>query len=398
MTALDCNAYPDLDFGLPAPGGLPAFDCDPAPSLPPNCAQFLAQGKVDSARAGLVQWSDAGATPIEQLQRRLLSAYGLWRAGCPGPGLELLHQALILGREHRLCSGLLGDPPGLTAGALAALCALALERDMEPCYVRRLIQEAGLTPPSPNLARWPYPVRLYTLGQWSVLVQGQPLHFSGKAQRRPLWLLQHLLAKGGRPVPVALLRKAMDEASEDGDGHFSRGAFDMALNRLRHLLPVPDLVQLNDGLLSLNESLCWVDAWACERLLLRADQALEVTCGLRLFERALALFEGDFLAGEDSAWALLARERIRARLLRVARRLGQSLEAEGRWAESGALFERLREIFPLDEDVCLHLIRSHVKREEFAQATHLYGRCRDLLAKVLGVLPNPAIRALVQTA
>jgi DNA-binding SARP family transcriptional activator len=243
-----------------------------------------------------------------------------------------------------------------------------------------------------------FPVRIFTLGQISVVVNGQLLRSGTKAQRRPLSLLQCLLTRGGKPVPVGFLRKAMGDGDDAGDEHYTRGAFDMALSRLRHLLAVPDLLRLGDGFLSLNEKLCWVDAWEFENLVIRADLQPNPACGRILLEQALHLYEGEFLEGEVSAWAILARERIRSRLLRVARRLGRALEEGGHWAEAGELYERLREHFPLDEDLCLHLIRSHVRRNEFAQASGIYARCRELLAKVLGVLPNPAIKSMLETA
>lgn len=242
------------------------------------------------------------------------------------------------------------------------------------------------------------PLRIFSLGQMRIVLHGEVLRSGGKAQRRPLSLLQCLLTRGGRPVPVTLLRKALGEDDAAGEGHYSRGAFDMALSRLRHLLAIPDLLRLDDGFLSLDENLCWVDAWAVEHWLVQADAQPSPVCGRTLLERALDLYDGEFLEGEDAAWAVLARERIRARLLRVARRLGRALEQEGRWTDAGDLYERLREFFPLDEDLCLHLIRSHVKRGEFAQASGIYARCREVLAKVLGVLPNPAIRAMLETA
>lgn len=254
------------------------------------------------------------------------------------------------------------------------------------------------SPAGPVPAEGSKPVLIFTLGRSLVLLRGEPLRFSGKAQRRPMLLLHCLLSRGGRAAPIPLLRQAMGEDDCLGESRFSRGAFDMALSRLRRLLDVPDLLLLSDGLLSLNEELCWVDAWACERQLLQVERQTQPEQAVALLEQALDGYEGDFLEGEDSAWALLARERIRSRLLRVTRHLGAVLEREGRWAEAGALYERLRELFPLDEDLCMRLIRSHVRRQEYAQAAGIHARCRALLAKVLGVLPGPAIQALLTPA
>jgi DNA-binding SARP family transcriptional activator len=55
----------------------------------------------------------------------------------------------------------------------------------------------------------------------------------------------------------------------------------------------------------------------------------------------------------------------------------------------------VRELFPLEEDLCRRLLRSHIEQGEYVQATHLYGRCRELFVKVLGVLPSPGIVALI---
>jgi len=393
MTIRDCDVYPDLRTNSLL-AGLEGFnnpECGQASPLPAGIAALLEAQRFAEGEAALAGWTDTATNAAERLHRLLPAAGFLFRLGQRDAGIAMLRQAFTLARAEGRFDLLPGQPK-----TLARLCAEALEADIEPCFARRLIAMHGLLPPSPNLFRWPYPVRIHTLGAWAVVVEGQPLRFSGKAQRRPLFLLHSLLARGGRPVPVALLRKAMGESTEDGEGHYSRGAFDMALSRLRQMLALPGLLRLEEGHLSLDEQLCWVDAWACERLLGLADAHPE--CGRALLERALRVYEGEFLAGEESAWVILTRERIRARLLRVVRRVGESLEADGRWAEAGELYERLRQDFPLDEDLCLHLIRSHVRRQEYVQAAGLYARCRELLARVLGVLPNPAIRALLEAA
>lgn len=275
---------------------------------------------------------------------------------------------------------------------LAELCAEALARDVASEQAHRLIRLFTLRPPSPALERWPYPLRVHTLGRPAIVVDAHPLRFSGKAQRRPLELLHCLIAHGGRDVAVSRLAAELWPREEDA---VSRGAFDMALKRLRQLLREPAALRLECSRLSLSDEACWIDIRVLERLLGDVDRASDLDRGLDLMQRALCLYQGDFLEGEDAPWALLARERLRARLLRGVRRLGQSMESAGRWPDATRLYERVREIFPLEEDLCQRLLRGHMQQGEFTQATHLYGRCRALFAKVLGVMPSGDTTALV---
>lgn len=356
--------------------------------------EHLQAGRPGHALEGWRAWlaRDAGrADPQTCFQAALLAAHARLYLGQRQDGLAELARGLALGREAGLGAEALRHAPAI----LASLAATALEEAIEPAYVAGLIGQAGLTAPSPILTRWPYPVRLYTLGRSAIVVHGVARRGQGKAQQRPIQLLHSLLARGGRAVPVTLLRKALWDDPDGNDAQATRGAFDMALNRLRRLLGVDAALQLGDGLLSLNQEICWVDAWACERLLGQVDRMRDPACAVVLLERALTLYQGDFLDGEETAWSILARERMRARLLRVARRLGETLEEAGEWAEAGRLYARLREDFPLDEALCRHLIRSHVARAQWAEASGLYARCRSLFAKLLGVLPGPEIRAML---
>lgn len=400
MTTRDCRFYPDFFSDRPASGAAISPTTPPCQDWPARLwpiIDAIRAGRYNQAYADLVACSTSppGVAPgLDRIRTRLLSAHVRLCLGERESGLEALCQVFALAREQGVDAPALCRPGDI----FSSLCAVALEEAIEPVYIGRLVRDAGLAAPSSALVRWPYPIRFYTLGRAAVVVDGQPLRFSGKAQRRPMLLLHCLLARGGREVPVSALLHAMGEARDELECHESRGAFDMALSRLRRMLGNPEALRLGDACLSLDERLCWVDAWACERLLGHADQAHDPTCGRILIERALGLYQGDFLEGEESAWTVLARERMRARLLRVARRLGESFERTGAWAEAGELYAVLRELFPLDEELCRHLIRSHVERDELAQARGLYGRCREVMAKVLGVLPSPSILALLDPA
>lgn len=382
MASHCCEIYPHAP-----PNGAEArtaVGCGPLPAELAEALELIRAERFEQAVTALRR-PKVAADP----RALLLTAHARLRADQRAAGLDSLRRALASGRETGQVAGVLCQAPEV----LASLCAEALEADIEADYARRLIHAAGLRPPSPTLARWPWPLRLYTLGRAAVVVHGRPLSFSGKAQRRPLLLLHGLIALGGRAVPVARLRHAL---WEEADGHDTRGAFDMALSRLRLLLDVPGALPLENGHLSLNDRLCWVDVWAWERLLGQVDGAADPLRGLTLLHDALARYQGDFLAGEEAGWAVLARERLHARLLRVARRLGQALEQGGHWAEAGQLYEHARDRFPLDEDLCRRLIRSHIEQDEFAQASSLYARCRELLVKVLGVLPSASTTALIK--
>lgn len=399
MIARNCGFYPGFFSGRSDSG--PSFfannpSCQAWPSDLLTIVDMLRAGRYAHAEAALsacLAGSSLSGALVDSLRLRLLTAHVRLCQGERAAGFEVLRQAFALGREQGVDAPALCLPVDL----FASLCAVALEEAIEPVYVAGLVTQAGLAAPSPALVRWPYPLRFYTLGRAAVVVDGRPLRFSGKAQHRPMLLLHCLLARGGREVPVSALLRAMGEDRDDGDGLESRGAFDMALSRLRRMLGNAEALRLGDAHLSLDERICWVDAWACERLLGHVDQARDPRCGQILLERALDLYQGDFLEGEESAWTVLARERMRARLLRVARRLGESFEHAGHWAEAGELYARMRELFPLDEELCRHLIRSHMARDERVQAMGIYGRCREVMAKVLGVLPSPSIRAMIDT-
>jgi LuxR family maltose regulon positive regulatory protein len=353
--------------------------------------ESLRQGRFADAERALETTPECSAPsspPDQRYQCLLLQARARLALAGRDEALAALHRAFAYGREKELLECALCQAPDI----LATLCAEALVSDIEAEYVRRLIRQSHLSPPSPAVAQWPYPVRIYTLGRPAIVVDGQPIVFSGKAQRRPLELLYYLVANGGREFAVSRLISAL---WGDEDGAVSRNAFDMALNRLRRLVDVPEAFLLRGGRLSLSEGLCWIDIRAFERLLGDADAEKDMDCRQALLERALGLYQGDFLQGEETSWAVLARERLRSRLMRSITRTGQSLEEAGRWPEATRLYDRVRELFPLEEDLCRRLLRSHIEQGEYVQATHLYGRCRELFVKVLGVLPSPGIVALI---
>lgn len=326
----------------------------------------------------------------------LIGARLAQRDGDTGACRSQLGEAFALGRENYLYSFLFAEPR-----VLANLCAQALHDGIEPDYARELVRRQHLVPPETAALReaWPWPLRIYTLGRFGLVIDGKPLASRGKAQKKSLDLLKAAIALGGREVDAAELA---DILWPDAEGDAARSAFDMTVHRLRKLLGHDDAVAMREGRLSLNAELCWVDVWAFERGLGQATLVPhddnDATGRARLQGKVLPLYRGALLAGEpDHAWLVPARERLRKHYLRAVLQLGQDAEAAGRWDEAVSVYENAIEIDSAAEELYRRLLICHLERRDHAAMLSAYQRCRARLSTMLGVLPSPQTEAVYRS-
>jgi DNA-binding SARP family transcriptional activator len=282
----------------------------------------------------------------------------------------------------------------------ATMCALALAHDVEPEFVRRIIELNGYAPPPQAGAAWPWPVRIATFGRFEVAAGGQPVATVRKAQRKPLELLKALIAAGGRSVDKDRLA---DWLWPDASAEAASAALGMAVMRLRKLLSTPQAVVLEDGKIGLDPQYVWLDLWAFDREvdalhpLLRAQAAENVVAAI--CERVLALYRGPFLDHESpQRWLVATRERARARFLRTLTDAGRYWEQRGRWPVAAALYERGLEVDALAEGFYRNLMRCHLAQGRTADAARTLQRCRDVLQAELGVPPSAETEELFPSA
>jgi DNA-binding SARP family transcriptional activator len=243
-----------------------------------------------------------------------------------------------------------------------------------------------MAPPSPEIADWPWPLAIRTLGEFVILRDGVALESKGKAPKKPLELLKALIAHGGRNVDAAMLTSLL---WPDADGDVAKTSFDTNLYRLRKLLDAEGALALADGKLSLSRGAVWLDTWAF-------DNALDVDPS-RVAE-ALALYRGAFLGLETPApWALPLRDRLQARFIRSVLAEGQALESAGDFAAARALYERALEQDNLAEAIYRRLMVCQREAGDVAAALTTYRRCRELLSIVLGRKPAPETEAIRAT-
>jgi LuxR family transcriptional regulator, maltose regulon positive regulatory protein len=284
-------------------------------------------------------------------------------------------------------------------GLLARLCQEALDADICVEWVREMIRRFDIRPHTAESEKWPWPVRITTLGGFSIHLEGEPLQQSGKQQKRPITLLKMLIAHGGREINISDLTEAL---WPDLDGDNARSAFNMAAHRLRKLLNNEAALTIQGGAVSLNGQLCWIDVWAFERLCARTAEAMKETATTSILadlgERCLRLYQGDFLANdEESRWLSAQRERVRGRLRQQIDMIGAALEGVARWDAAAQLYQRGVDADPVAEAHYLRLMNALSKQGKLSEAISVWRRCRQMLSVVLSTEPSAEGKRLYET-
>ena len=355
-------------------------------------AQLLLEaGELEhaSATACGVRLRAGGASPILEFDALLIEASSALQGGDVDAGLSALRTSLAIGRGQGYVNTLRWQPR-----IMAPLLRRALEEGIEVDYAKQLIRMRRLKPDTPDSEQWPWPIKLYTLGRFSVVIDGTPAKASGKAQAKPLELLKALIAYGGRDASGSILAS---DLWPDVDGDAAQHALSTGLHRLRKLLRHDDAIVVHEGKLSLNQHIVWVDVWAFERL---ANQLERQPCNsLAAADKFFRLYPGNFLERETgAAWALPLRERLRSKFLRHALGFGRAWEQAGDWDRAAAAYQRGIEIDNLSEELYRSLMLCHQRRGETAAAMEVYRRCRQMLSVVLGVKPSAETEAAYQAS
>ena len=357
------------------------------------------KGEPDEASRHLDRAVRLGKGSRMEFVRFACNLAAAWFSLCAGDeasALPPLREGLRAGRENGYVDIYLWCP-----GLLERIAAEALDKGIEPDYVRELIRKNALLPDVAirHFDRWPWPIRIHTLGKFELIREENPLPQSHKVQQRPLQMLKALVSMGGRNVSE---EQMTDVLWPEADGDLAHQSFTTTLSRLRHLLGEEKAIVLREGRLQLDPRYCWVDVFAFESLLAQVD-AVPVDGAARpdgkraqrIVEQAISLYKGPFLAGEVSSPRIMAaRERLRSKFLRAVGFLGRSLERDGQWTEAIACYRRGLEVDDLAEGFYQRLMICHGRLGQTAEAVGVYDRCRKTLTGVLGIPPSAETEAI----
>jgi DNA-binding SARP family transcriptional activator len=347
-------------------------------------------GALDAAAA---QMRSLAAREYGDARERLLAsacAYDWQRTG--GTNEDALRLVLKLARLASAYRLLPRDRV-----TLARLCDAGLRRDIEPGFVRDLIARRRLAAPPFACERWPWPVRIETLGSFRLCIKGEPYQPEHKSQDKVLELLKLLVA-------AHLLRRGEAERSwlcdqlwPETDATRARKSLETTVARLRRLLEVDAAVVVGEGRVRLDSSLVWSDVGAFVAAAARIKQAEDdvrrrgsATAGdLRAdMSGLLSLFNGPFLQGEPGTpWVLGARAQV-SRLLRQSLLTLAQLDDEPSSGDLLLSIERAHVVDPASEEIAQMLMRHHLEHANHVEALRVYRRTRDTIQAELGAAPS----------
>lgn len=348
----------------------------------------LADTQFDHA-ATLVQGVDSGVMHHLLLLGQALMAL---KRGHTPQALDLLRGAI---EKSRTIGG--HYTPFYHRESLAALYALGLEANLETACLQEQIRRQRLVPNAPpvDIEAWPWRVKIYTLDRFTViLADGATLAINSKARKRPLELLKVLIAHGGREVGV---QTVVDLLWTESDGDNGEVALHTTLYRLRKLLGCEQAVILNDGRLTLNAHLIWLDVWACERLMGRLDSARAERAGERMVEYSRkigALYRRPFMQERSETWVLEQRQRLHNRFIRTLRATGDYWEQCGQWLPAVELYQRGLELDRSSEELYRRLMIAYRALGYYGEALAVYRRCCSALHTTFGITPSSVTEAV----
>ena len=278
---------------------------------------------------------------------------------------------------------------GTMATVRDAVLTEALATGISVELVQSLIRKYEVAPPRQNVQFWPWPVKVYTLGRFELLIDGESPGYSRKAPKKVLALLKAIIAHGGKNVTE---QKLIDALWSDEEGDAARRALIATLHRLRKLLGNSKAIRQAGGELTLDEEICWIDAQAFEREIDGAQSDMDG------FDKTIDLYRGTFLAQEeDQPWVIASRERMRSKFIHAIGKLGYSFERAGRYESAIDLYVRGVEADPLVEPFYQGLMRCYDHLDRRSEAASTYRRLRQTLSLTLGVQPSAESQRLFAT-
>jgi len=170
------------------------------------------------------------------------------------------------------------------------------------------------------------------------------------------------------------------------------------LHRLRHWLGEEKAIKRQERRLTLDDTHCWVDVWAFERILEQAEAQWkegQKDRAVKLTEKAIELYKGPFLGQKsEEIWAMFPSERLRSKFFRGVKRIGLFCQERGEWDRAIDCYQKGLEVDNLAEEFYQGLMTCYQRLGRKSEALLVYSRCKKVLSTALGVSPSPKTESI----
>lgn len=278
----------------------------------------------------------------------------------------------------------------LTPAELAGLAGIGTELESCSGYCSALLHGPTAEQSAPV-------IRIYCLGGFQVFRGDTLIGDNEWKSRRAKSLIKLLAAHDGQKLPREV---AMDMLwSEEQPANHAR-TLNSLLHRLRKVLEQHDdktgdgvlIIQDDEGL-ALNEKKIWTDVGQFLRTLEDAGsmkKGRDAAQALALYEKAVALYRGDFLPGDlYDQWAGQVRDRLKELYCTVLNDAAELARSAGMRDKVADFDDKLFRTDSCNELACRRLMQSRVAEGRRNEAIRIFERCRLALHAELDIEPGP---------
>lgn len=235
-------------------------------------------------------------------------------------------------------------------------------------------------------------LNIYTFGQFIMILDGKPIVFRRKVQKRPLDLLKTMITLGGREISKTHLTELL---WPDSAGDASVSVINTTIYRLRELIGKEAIITEN-GCISLNPQYCWIDFWEFESILNKSKNPSEIK--QEQIEKILDIYqEGGFLSGDEYGWMLAKRDKLKQKLLYILNNYCHWLIKNKQLNTVNTILKECIKLDNLNEGYYLILMRCQISQNKISDAIHTYRQCKQTFKNQLGIFPSSQFEKVYQT-
>lgn len=140
-----------------------------------------------------------------------------------------------------------------------------------------------------------------------------------------------------------------------------------------------------------------LDSEEFERACIKARRQPEDT-GAETLSRVISLYKGDFLAGNDSDWAIPMRQYYQTLYLDACREALPLLQKQNRWMEVVSVCEQAQNVDFAAEDFVAYRMQALLSLGQSAQAVEQYEQFRDQLWDEFQITPSEHVEQIYALA